>query len=272
MGQVVHRLRAAGLWDRSLVVVTADHGVSHRPGEPRRLVEPSNVADIAPIPLFVKRPGQVKGRVDERNARSIDILPTIAEVLGIDVPWRVDGDSLLSPNRRRPSQIVVRSYTRATVRVAWRRVEAERDPLIARKIHMFGSGSESLFARGLYRKLIGRDARLYSVWQSSKIHAEVRRPATVHFDPNSSFAPARVMGKVTGGPAGELKLAVAVNGRIAAVTETFRIDGATRFATFVPDSALRPGTNVITIFAVRGDPAGKVTLARIGSTGSATSK
>jgi hypothetical protein len=268
LGQVVRRLRDTGLWDRSLVIVTADHGVSHWPGSRRRLVETGNIADIAPVPLFVKRPGQVEGDVDEQTARSIDILPTIADVLGTDVPWRVDGESLLSSLRPRPSQIVVRSYTGGVVKAAWRRVEAERDAAIARKIRMFGSGSESLFARGAYRELVGHRPASYPVWRNSKLHADVRRPSTTRFDPQSSFAPVRVTGTVTGGPARELKLAVAVNGRIAAVTETFRNDGTTRFETFVPESALQPGANVITIFAVRGDPPGRVRLAQVGSASS----
>src|SRR4029078_741624 len=47
------------------------------------------------IPLFVKYPRQRKGAVDSRAARTVDVLPTIADVLGIRMPWHVDGNSLL---------------------------------------------------------------------------------------------------------------------------------------------------------------------------------
>jgi hypothetical protein len=266
LGQLVRRLKSAGLWDDSLVIVTADHGVSFRPGERRRLVSSRNIPDIAPIPLFVKRPRQLKGAVDERSAQSIDIVPTIADVLRIDVPWRLDGRSLLAPGRRLPSEIVVRSYTRDVVKVSWRRVKAERDATIAWKVRRFGSGTQSLFARGWYRQLIGKDAALYPAWQSPTIQAEILWPSSTQFDPRSSFAPSRVVGTVSGTPSNEtLKLAIAVNGRIAAVTETFRTDDVTRFATFVPDWALREGSNQFTVLAVRGRSSGRFTLAKIGS-------
>jgi hypothetical protein len=74
------------------------------------------------------------------------------------------------------------------------------------------------------------------------------------------------MGTITGVPlGGKLELAIAINGRIAAVTGSFRIDSKTRFETVVPDSAFRAGANRITIFAVRGSPAKGVELAQIAS-------
>ena len=84
LGRLIARLRETGLWDRALVVVTADHGVSFRVGQAdRRAVTPENVEDIAPVPLFVKAPGQRTGRVSTRPVQTIDILPTIADELGI---------------------------------------------------------------------------------------------------------------------------------------------------------------------------------------------
>ena len=261
LGQLVRRLQAADLWNRSLVIVTADHGVSFRPGQRRRLVNANNIPDIAPIPLFVKRPGQVRGTNDERSARSIDIVPTIADVLGIDVPWHLDGRSLFKPDRPRPSQIVVRSYTRDVVKVPWSRVSEERKATIARKVRLFGSGSQSMFAPGLYRSLLGTRVDSYPAWQSGTVHAEIRWPASTRFDPQSSFTPSRVTGTVTGALNDQtLRLAVAVNGRIAAVTETVGTGRDVRFATFVPESALRAGANVITILAVRGRPAASLAL------------
>ena len=47
------------------------------------------------MPLFVKLPHQSKGRVVQAPARTIDIFPTIADVLGVRIPWHVDGRSLL---------------------------------------------------------------------------------------------------------------------------------------------------------------------------------
>ena len=47
------------------------------------------------VPLLVKAPGQTAGQIDDRPARTIDVLPTMADVLDVDMPDDVDGVSLL---------------------------------------------------------------------------------------------------------------------------------------------------------------------------------
>jgi hypothetical protein len=42
-------------------------------------------------PLIVKAPGQTEPRVDDANVESIDVLPTLAAAIGVDLPWPVDG-------------------------------------------------------------------------------------------------------------------------------------------------------------------------------------
>ena len=56
--------------------------------------------DIAWVPLFIKAPNQQTGGPDDRPAESIDVVPTVAEHLGVRIPWKVDGRSLLGPPRR----------------------------------------------------------------------------------------------------------------------------------------------------------------------------
>ena len=46
----------------------------------RRAATTANLAEIAPVPLFVKYPGQRDGATDERFVKTIDVLPTIADV------------------------------------------------------------------------------------------------------------------------------------------------------------------------------------------------
>ncbi|MEX2253765.1 MAG: sulfatase-like hydrolase/transferase, partial [Thermoleophilaceae bacterium] len=83
LGRVLDKLRATGAYDRSLIVLTADHGVSFKPDDQRREINSANAEDIFPVPLFVKRPGQGRGRVLDRHVETIDIVPTIADALGI---------------------------------------------------------------------------------------------------------------------------------------------------------------------------------------------
>ncbi len=64
VGRVLARLRGARLLDRALVIFTADHGVSFRPGRSRRAIVRENRSDIAAVPLFIKYPRQRRGRID----------------------------------------------------------------------------------------------------------------------------------------------------------------------------------------------------------------
>jgi hypothetical protein len=86
-------------------------------------------------------PGQHRAVIDDRSARTIDILPTIANVLGIHVPWRLDGRSLQWPDRPYSSEVVVGSITGSVLNVPWSVVEAGRARTIAWKDQLFGSGS-----------------------------------------------------------------------------------------------------------------------------------
>lgn len=92
LGELVARLKRIGLFDRALVVVTADHGVSFRAGDSRRNVGVKNIGEIAGVPLLIKAPGQRRGRIVDSAATTEDILPTIGSHLG--ARWNAAGRSL----------------------------------------------------------------------------------------------------------------------------------------------------------------------------------
>lgn len=102
LGELLDHLEDTGQYDGSLIVVTADHGVAFNDGQPWRGVAAGNFEQIAYAPLFVKAPGQERGRVDDRNVMSIDLLPTIAEMIGVRIPddWELDGRSFVSGEPR----------------------------------------------------------------------------------------------------------------------------------------------------------------------------
>jgi Sulfatase len=159
LGRLLARLRAAGLYDRALLVATADHGVSFRAGEKRRPLSPANLEDIAYVPLFVKQPGQRRGRVVREPARTIDILPTLAEALGVRLPWHVDGRPLLPAGARPPERnvVLIKDHGRRFV-VPTARLEARRRSALRRQLRLFGSHEPvaTLFALGPDRRLLGR--------------------------------------------------------------------------------------------------------------------
>lgn len=91
LGEMFAKLDAAGTFDDSLVVVTADHGDAFVHGEMMRGLTEGNAEHILWTPFFVKSPGQTEQRIDDSNVMAVDVLPTIADELGIDLPWDVDG-------------------------------------------------------------------------------------------------------------------------------------------------------------------------------------
>ncbi len=91
LGDVFSRLKSLGMWNDMLVVVMADHGRSVELDTIARMIQPQTIDSIAYAPLFIKRPHQKLGRVDDSNLMAYDILPTIADVLDIKIPWPVRG-------------------------------------------------------------------------------------------------------------------------------------------------------------------------------------
>jgi hypothetical protein len=157
--RLVQRLRSSGLYDRCLLVVVSDHGISFRPGGKRRPVSLANLADIAFVPLFVKRPGQQVGRVLPRHVRTVDVLPTIADVLGIDVTWRLEGRSGYAAGAG-PARVAVRKDGGEELSVALVEAVRRRRAALARQIALFGSRTppSELFVVGPHRDLLGRGA------------------------------------------------------------------------------------------------------------------
>lgn len=94
LGEFIDKLKQAGLYDRALIVVTSDHGVSWKTDAPGRTLTSANADMIFPVPLFIKLPGQTEGRASNQDAQSIDLLPTISAIAGVNVPWQTAGHDL----------------------------------------------------------------------------------------------------------------------------------------------------------------------------------
>ena len=94
-GNLLDRLKQLGVYDRTLVVLTADHGEGL--GEHRELTHSLQLYNTTlHVPLIVKLPGGRAGAVVETPVGTVDILPTILDVLGIEAPEGVQGRSLAS--------------------------------------------------------------------------------------------------------------------------------------------------------------------------------
>ena len=133
LGQLLRKLRAHRLYDRSLIVVVSDHGVSFRPGGDRRGLDELNHQDILNVPLLIKAPYQKQRQVSDRPTRTIDILPSIARILGVPAPWTTDGISVtetaLTENRDLLTSVPPSRplHSRTTVCLEGRAVEVSQD-------------------------------------------------------------------------------------------------------------------------------------------------
>ena len=95
LGQVLDHLEETGVWDDATVVVTADHGTSTLPPDVGRVATENNAEEVFRVPLFLKAAGQREGTVVDDVAMTIDVLPTLMDLLDIETDWEIDGHSLL---------------------------------------------------------------------------------------------------------------------------------------------------------------------------------
>ena len=94
LGRLYAYLRESGMLDRSIVVITSDHGEMFEYGVNGHTT-PLIFNPLVHIPLVISTPGQ-KERVDvHANTSSTDILPTLAHLTGNPIPaW---GEGVLLP-------------------------------------------------------------------------------------------------------------------------------------------------------------------------------
>ena len=95
MGEFRDYMEEKGLWERTLIIFTADHGESlgeHKESAHGFFIYDSDVR----VPLIVRFPGgKLAGSTITNQVRSIDIMPTILNAVGGEIPETVQGESFL---------------------------------------------------------------------------------------------------------------------------------------------------------------------------------
>ena len=102
---LIERMRARGVLERTILVITSDHGESF--GEHGYMQHGPRVDEpVMRVPLLVRLPDDYRARrpggVVRELVRVIDILPTILDALDRPVPPGVDGISLLPAIQGKP--------------------------------------------------------------------------------------------------------------------------------------------------------------------------
>ena len=92
----IRMLKNKNLFDKSLIIVTSDHGVSYgKKGINRRVpVNKDSWKNIVSVPLLIKYPYQKEGRINSSFVTTLDLSTTILNVTGIDSPWKSVGQNL----------------------------------------------------------------------------------------------------------------------------------------------------------------------------------
>jgi hypothetical protein len=256
LGRVVRRLRSEGIYDDALLILTADHGISFRPGSSRRTAVDTPAPDVLGVPLFVKTPDQREGSVDDRHATTADILPTVADVLGAELRWATDGTSLLGFPRPPAEPVTVSIFpTRERVSVPFADYVKRRDEEVGAMRFRAGpaTGWAGVYAMGADSDLFGRAVAELSSGPASGMRVALDHAhAYESVDPAGVEVPSFVEGTISGAPAPRQRIAVAVNGVVRGVASTYDSDGERRFGAIVPAAAFRRGRNEVAVFAVTG--------------------
>jgi hypothetical protein len=241
LGRLIARLRELGIWDQALVAVTADHGISFELGTPSRKPSAQNVADIAGVPLFVKAPRQRNAVVDRRHVCTTELLAILGLVLDVEGGIGVEPCPLSEVNVGGLS-VPFEDFRRDQAR-ALRTLSTLLGP---------APDWSAVYEIGPHSRLQGADADRIPRAPATGASASLVDPSRYEsVDPDALTVPSLIEGELDGVEPGE-ELAVAVEGRIGAVTRAFEAAGAVRFVALVPPRSFAEGANRVEVFRITG--------------------
>ncbi len=285
LGGIVAELEARGVFDESLLIVTSDHGIGFEPGHPIRGLEGQpldndDLADLAWVPLFIKQPGQTLGEVSDANVLTVDVVPTIADVVGIDIPWQVDGQSVFGTPRSDPAKYfhpgdlellpVALDPIRLDPDVDLTRVLRRGPSTLLGPSVSFGAATvpqSSALSQGVTRRwwslgpapeLVGMPVGSVPGGRLTQVDATVADVGSFELAPGSRVVPALVRGRVDSVDSVDSKdsaglgqgLAIAVNGVIVATAPTYADGDEVAFAVMVDAVWFDVGTNIVTVHRI----------------------
>jgi arylsulfatase A-like enzyme len=127
LGRFFEELKALGLYDHSLVIVTADHGEAfYEHGHWQH--SQTLYEEIIRIPMIVKWPGDsLKGRI-RAQVSQVDVFPSVLQAAGIEPPATefvslrelVDAERRVSEERVVMSEVTWRSPNETSMKVSFR--------------------------------------------------------------------------------------------------------------------------------------------------------
>jgi len=150
-GPLTAHLKRLRLYEKTLVIVTADHGeelLEHGfIGHPSTSFKGNVYDEAVRIPLMMVGPGIPAGRIVDAQVRNVDILPTVLDLLDLPIPGHLHGRSLvprIAGEATRPDTAFVETTpggyqaTQEMLKTRLRAVRTQRWKLI----HTSGPGDE----------------------------------------------------------------------------------------------------------------------------------
>jgi hypothetical protein len=138
---------------------------------------------------------------------------------------------------------------------------AQRRASLERQLGLFGSGTwgPQFAGTGAFRRLVGASVSTLAAPAAPDAAARVDAVGSRllrRYPRGSALVPSPLAGTLSGVRPGQA-VAVALNGRIAAVSVAFRNPGGgpVRFSLLAPESAFRTGRNSVRVFVLSGSPA-----------------
>ena len=252
LGKILNQLEATGEFNRSLLVVVADHGMAFVAGQDRRTPANETLADLMSVPIFIKTPQQSGGQTTDRSVETIDVLPTIADVIRMELPGVVDGESLADENvQERPRKTMHFDYDQVTM------INPEfpqRFNYVDRMLAVFGSGStdDRMWKLNTVPELVGIELAALDIGRASPWTCSLSRGGEKIDPAHPDFVPCYFFGNLDGPQITQpVQIAIALNGRIECTTRT-SIDAATshEWTALLRDELFRTDGNRVQFFEV----------------------
>ena len=242
--------------DKSLLIVTADHGEGFVPGEQARTLDAATAADLGFVPMFMKLPEPDRGQarraqLDPRRPRADHRRRASTS----SCRRHLDGQSALQPPR---TSDVKYWYNTPGKQLAIPDPAGNYQKVIKGYGGVLGNAKSAadLFKLGPRPDLIGKSVSSLTMSGNSSLTVSLNGAvkSAARSVTSTSAVPTLIWGHLNGKVGGTI--AVAVNGVIGAVVPTYADNGAPlSIEAIVPTSLWHNGANDISVYTVGGSGA-----------------
>ena len=96
IGRIIALLKVIGQYENTVIIFLSDHGAQL--GDHHLMMPEGYFDQSVHIPLIIRMPGdnnqRQKGAVIDNFTEIVDLLPTVLDILGVEIPRQCDGESL----------------------------------------------------------------------------------------------------------------------------------------------------------------------------------